>query len=106
MPIGEAALVADPDAPPGALSLQLVAPCVSEAGVEVRYLEFVAEGAARMGDGPGGNACGHGQERMVSTITVREMVDGSEPTVLESIVLQPSGMLHLVGPWELSWEMD
>lgn len=51
-------------------------------------------------------AAANGQDRLVSTLTVREMMDGSEPAALETIVLQPSGRLHLVGPWELSWDVD
>lgn len=104
--IVEAALVNDPDAPLGALSLQLIAPCVRENGVELFYLELMAEGAADMGDGPGGNACDNGQEQMVTTLTIESLLDGSAPDTLEAVVLQLSGSLYLVGPWELSLPVE
>src|SRR5690606_33894338 len=106
VPIVEAALVTDPGAPPGSLSLQLVAPCVSEAGVQLFYLELMAEGVERQYDGRGGNPCGDGQEWLVSTLTIEALPDGSAPGKMESVTLQLAGRLHLPGPWELSWEVD
>lgn len=106
VPIVEAALVGDPGAPPGSLSLQLVAPCVSEADVQLFYVELVAEGAERQRDGRDGNPCGDGQERMVSTLTIEALPDGRVPGQTESVTLKLAGRLHLPGPWVLSWEVD
>lgn len=106
VPIVEAALAADPGAPPGSLSLQLVAPCVSDAGVQLFYLELMAEGVERQYDGRGGNACGDGQESMVSTLIIEALPDGRGPGEMEIVILQLAGRLHLPGPWEVSWEVD
>src|SRR5690606_16772763 len=106
VPIVGAALAADPGAPPGSLSLQLVAPCVSDAGVQLFYLELMAEGVERQYDGRGGNACGDGQESMVSTLIIEALPDGRGPGEMEIVILQLAGRLHLPGPWEVSWEVD
>lgn len=100
VPIEEATLIAEP----GAVSLQMAAPCVSEGGVRLIYLELLAGGETHQGDGHS-VGCGDGQERLVSTRTIEGLVGGSAPGEMESVTLRLAGRFHLPGPWELSWEV-
>jgi hypothetical protein len=105
-PITEAALVADPNAAPDSLTLQLFAPCVSEGDVALSFLWFRVEGGQQMGTGPGHTGCGPEEEQLVSSVTVDALLDGTPPAALETAVLHLEAHLHLSGPWELSWEVE
>lgn len=105
LPIEEAALVADPDAPPGSLAIQLFAPCVAAGGVVLTFLDITVEEGQHMGSGPGHSACDRGEQQLVASTTVKALLDGDPPAALESATLYLVGRLELTGPWELSWDV-
>lgn len=104
LPIEEAALLSDPDAPPGSLTIQLFAPCVQENGVQFNYLELLVSEGQDISRGPGDTNCWQ-DEHLVASITVESLLDGRPPSTLQTATLHLVAQLELTGPWEFTWDV-
>ncbi|MFW5943532.1 MAG: hypothetical protein ACOCXI_17125, partial [Chloroflexota bacterium] len=77
VPLTEAALVTDPQGPDGHLSLQIIAPCVTQNGAQLLYLDTWLVGQHSGNDGVGGQSCDSPDvEQLVAAFTVDALLDG------------------------------